>query len=179
MELSTAYDSQTDKIIELFTSTFTNSESPAEGELVGKLVADMFETVDAADMFVFLALDGDMIAGAIIFSRLSYPQEARTVFILAPVAVATSHQRKGLGQELLTYGLTHLREKGVDVALTYGDINFYSKVGFVQITEKIAQPPLPLAYPEGWLGQSLTVAPLIRLEGPSHCVEALNSPDYW
>ncbi|QMU56914.1 MAG: hypothetical protein GKR98_01030 [Boseongicola sp.] len=38
----------------------------------------------------------------------------------------------------------------------YGVINFYAKIGFPRITEGIAQAPLPLSYPKGWLGQSLT-----------------------
>ncbi|MGO4916102.1 hypothetical protein [Pseudogemmobacter sp. W21_MBD1_M6] len=104
---------------------------------------------------------------------------SRTVFILAPVAVAKSQQGKGLELKLPNYGLNCLRENSVDVALTYGDINFYSKVGFAQITQSVAQPPLALEHPEGWLGQSLTDKPLDPLKGPSGCVEALNSPNYW
>lgn len=179
MELTTNYTDRKDEIIALFNATFTASEGAAEGELIAKLVREMFATVAPEDIFVFLALDKGAITGAIVFTRLTYPDDARTVFLLSPVAVATSQQGKGVGQTLLNYGLNHLRDCNVDVALTYGDINYYARVGFKQITETLAQPPLELQYPEGWLGQSLTEKPLEQLSGRSHCVEALNSPDYW
>ncbi|MBT8411700.1 MAG: GNAT family N-acetyltransferase, partial [Octadecabacter sp.] len=107
------------------------------------------------------------------------PQDNRTVFILAPVAVATAHQGFGLGQRLIAHGLETLRKDGVDVVLTYGDVNFYSKVGFALITETEAQPPLPLQYPQGWLGQMLSDTGFTPLVGPSRCVAPLNHPDHW
>ncbi|MHA7828097.1 MAG: GNAT family N-acetyltransferase [Roseovarius sp.] len=179
MELTTNYTDRTDEVIELFNSTFAASEGAAEGELIAQLVREMFATVSPEDIFVFLALDNEAITGAIIFTRLTYPDDARTVFVLAPVAVATSQQGKGVGQALLNYGLSHLRDCNVDVALTYGDPSYYTRVGFEQISDTLAQPPLKLEYPEGWLGQSLSDKPLTQLSGRSHCVEALNSPNYW
>lgn len=120
-----------------------------------------------------------MVLASIIFTRMTYPDDNRTVFILAPVAVSTGQQGKGLGQRLISHALQALRYNGVDVALTYGDVNFYSKVGFAQITVSDAQPPLPLQYPEGWLGQTLTGKPLTPLTGPSRCVGPLNDPEHW
>lgn len=64
-------------------------------------------------------------------------------------------------------------------APTYGDIKSYAKVGFAQITEDVAQPPQPLSYPEGWLGQSLASKTLVPLRGSSTCVAALDDPAYW
>ncbi|MEX0366681.1 MAG: GNAT family N-acetyltransferase [Ruegeria sp.] len=179
MDYASTYKDRTAEIINLFTSTFTASEGAEEGRLIGKLVTDMFATVNDPDMFVFSALHDGAIVGTIIFTRLAYPQDDRNVFLLAPVAVAAHQQGKGIGQKLLRHGLNSLRQQCVDAALTYGDINFYSKVGFNQITEVDAQAPLLLQYPQGWLGQSLTDRPLDPLKGPSRCVDALNSPDYW
>ncbi|TCP43114.1 putative acetyltransferase [Rhodovulum marinum] len=179
MEFTTRYTDRTDLIIGLFRATFTDSEGAAEGDVIARLVADMFATVDAADIFVVAALEDGSIVATAIFTRLSYPEDARTVFILSPMAVATGRQGQGLGQNLLNHGLNALRGHGVDVVLTYGDINFYSRVGLAPITERIAKAPLPLQYPEGWLGQSLTGAPLDPLRGPSHCVSALDNPAYW
>ena len=179
MEFTTNPANRTDDIIALFRSTFTASEGVAEGDLIGALVERMLATVGAPDIFVFCATDGGAIVGAAIFTRMSYPDDARTVFILSPMAVSTAHQGKGVGQKLLDFALGELRENGVDIALTYGDINFYAKVGFSQITVDTAQPPLPLTYPEGWLGQSLTGRVLAPLQGPSACVPALNDPALW
>jgi len=51
-------------------------------------------------------------------------------FLLGPVAIHTSYQGKGIGQKLINFGLNTLKENGVELAFTYGDPNFYSKVGF-------------------------------------------------
>lgn len=179
MDFTTNDTNRTDEIIRLFQDTFTASEGAAEGDLIAQLVAKMFATVAKDDIFVFSALDDDKLVGTIIFTRISYPQEDRSAFILSPAAVASNQHGKGIGQALINHGLNTLRENGVDVALTYGDFNFYSKVGFAQITEDIARPPLPLTYPEGWLGLSMTDGTLVPLSGPSTCVEALNDPAMW
>jgi hypothetical protein len=39
--------------------------------------------------------------------------------------------------------------------------------------------PFSLQHPEGWLGQSLSSAPMAPLKEPSHCVEAFNDPAFW
>ena len=176
MDFTMIHGERTGEIIDLFRATFADSEGAAEGDLIGQLVERMFATVEADDIHVFLALEGGSLSGAAIFTRMEYPQDDRTVFILSPMAVATSQQGTGVGQALLNYALARLRENGVDVALTYGDISFYSKVGFRQIPQTTAQPPLPLQYPEGWLGQSLIDRPLDPLQGASSCVDALNDP---
>ncbi|KIC50400.1 N-acetyltransferase [Tateyamaria sp. ANG-S1] len=179
MDFTTQHSGHEAEIIALFTDTFTASEGAAEGQLIGKLAADMFATVDSRDMIVVCGRDGEDLIGSIIFTRMTYAEDDRTVFILSPVAVAPDHQRKGVGQSLLRHGLGVLRETGVDVVLTYGDPTYYSKVGFEQITEQTAQAPAPLSYPHGWLGQSLIGKALEPLKGPGRCVAALSDPSYW
>jgi putative acetyltransferase len=171
--------SRAGEIAALFKATFTASEGADEGALIGKLAMDLFEKTAGEDLFAFTCRDDDGLAGCIMFSRLRYPEDDRSVFVLAPVAVETSRQGRGIGQRLLRFGLDHLRREGIDVALTYGDPAYYGKVGFAPITEAVARAPLALQFPHGWLGQSLTERPLDPIPGPSRCVEALNSPDYW
>ncbi len=179
MDHSNHYTDRTDSIIALFNDAFTASEGAGEGDLVASLVSTMFASVPPDDIRVFLALDEGALAGAIIFTRMTFADDDRTVFLLSPVAIAPGHQGKGVGQALLAHGLNSLRETGVDVALTYGDINFYAKVGFAQITEDVARAPQPLSYPEGWLGQSLASETLVPLRGALTCVAALDDPAYW
>ncbi len=168
-----------EEICALFTASFTESEGIGEGKLIGHLVADIFDTVAEEDLFAVSALDQGAVVASILFTRMGYEEEGRSVFLLSPVAVATEHQGKGIGQALLRHGLNSLKEGGVDVVLTYGDINFYSKVGFAQISESEAAAPMPLSYPHGWLGQSLSAATLEPLRGPSTCVPAFRNPDLW
>lgn len=179
MDFSQSYSNSRDEIIELFKATFTASEGEDEGKLIAGLVTGIFTTTKDEDIFVFTAWDNGTLVGSIIFTRLNYIQDDRTVFMLSPVAVATDRQGQGIGQELLNFGLNKIRDHSVDVAITYGDPNYYSKVGFMQVTEQQAQPPLKPQYPEGWLAQSLSSAHFEPLRGPSRCVEAFNNSEYW
>jgi putative acetyltransferase len=179
MNFTSKYKDHADEITTVIQSAFTDSEGIAEGQLIGKLVQNMLSGTPEADIYVFSALDEGCIVGSIIFTRLNYSEDDRSVFLLAPVAVATNQQRKGIGQRLIQHGLNILRDMGVDVALTYGDIKFYAKVGFSQIPEQVAKPPLSLNYPEGWLGKSLHEPNIKPLLGQSTCVDALNDPAYW
>ncbi|MHA1524205.1 MAG: GNAT family N-acetyltransferase, partial [Alphaproteobacteria bacterium] len=156
MEFFSGHIGREQEISEHFSATFTDSEGAEEGKIIGQLVDDLMETTPNQDLFVFSAYDDQSFVGCIFFSRLNYGQDDRAVFILSPVAVKTDRQKKGVGQKLIAYGLDKLRQKGIDIAVTYGDPNYYSKVGFRQITEEFAQAPLKLNYPHGWLGQSLS-----------------------
>ncbi|APO86600.1 GNAT family N-acetyltransferase [Marivivens sp. JLT3646] len=179
MEFTTEYSNKADAIISMFFHTFAVSEGDEAGTLIKALVTDMLTSLASDDIHVFSAIENGEVLASIIFTRMTYADDTRTVFILAPVAVATAQQGKGLGQRLINHALQTLLDGGVDVVLTYGDINFYSKVGFTHITEADAQPPLPLQYPEGWLGQTLEKGPFLPLKGPSKCVGPLDDPNHW
>lgn len=166
-------------IYELFFATFTASEGAEEGKIIGRFIDSLMKTTSAKDLFCFSAYENSTLVGGVFFSRLNYEQDNRSVFILSPMAVKSGRQKKGIGQRLIAFGLEELRKNGVEVAMTYGDINFYSKIGFRQISEEFAQAPLRLSYPEGWLAQSLAEDHLKPLVGTSTCVDALNKPELW
>ncbi|MEX3007682.1 GNAT family N-acetyltransferase [Hoeflea sp. TYP-13] len=179
MEFFSGHIGREREISGLFSATFTASEGAEEGKIIGRLVDELMETTPDQDLLVFSAYDDQTLVGCIFFSRLNYEQDDRTVFILSPVAVKTDRQRKGVGQKLIAYGLDELRQKGIDIAVTYGDPNYYSRVGFRPITEEFAQAPLKLNQPHGWLGLSLSGMEQEPLSGPSRCVEALDKPELW
>jgi len=179
MDIISTDDLRTEAIIHLFTSSFTASEGAAEGRLIGKLAGNLLSTVAEEDIVAFSAIEGEAPLGAIIFTRLTYEEDDRTVFLLSPVAVAPESQHKGVGQRLIQHGLKAIGQKGVDVVITYGDIRFYEKVGFRRIRVQEARPPFHLAYPEGWLGQALNDGSFAPLRGESRCVAAFNDPQYW
>jgi predicted N-acetyltransferase YhbS len=99
--------------------------------------------------------------------------------MLAPVAVSTPHQGKGIGQELIKHGLDALRQRSVSVVVTYGDPSFYGKVGFESLAESVIRAPLDLSMPAGWLGQSLTANPIPTIPERPTCVAEFNDPAYW
>lgn len=167
-----------DNVTRLFIATFSDSEGPAEGELIGGLTRDLFNTTGKNDLYCFVARDDDQIAGGIFFSRITFAHPI-TCFILAPVAIRTDLQGRGLGQRLIRFGLETLAKDGVQLVLTYGDPAFYSKVGFQAVTEAMIPPPVKLQHPEGWMAMSLTGKDIHPITGPSSCVRALNKPAYW
>lgn len=178
MELSLFNSPQSHEIIELFTKAFSASEGETEGQLIGSLVTDLIATTESQDLIGFVAISGSDIVGSIFFSRLVVPSE-KIAFILSPVAICTNLQGKGIGQQLINYGIRHLKSLSVDLAFTYGDPNFYTKVGFKPIGESIVKAPFNLTYPEGWLAQSLDGSLIQAMTGASYCVEALNDQKYW
>lgn len=169
----------TDVLAALFADTFAASEGAEEGARIGALARAMLADTPATDLRVFTAEDRGTLAGAILFSRLACDGDARSVFVLAPVAVATDRQGEGIGQRLIANGLEALRAEGVDIAVTYGDPAFYGRVGFAPITTADIPAPYALQFPEGWLGQSLSGVRLGPVTGPCRCVAALADPVFW
>lgn len=166
------------EMADLCAATFTASEGTGEGALIGELARRLVAETPVKDLRVFTARDDGGLVGGIVFSRLSYEGDARTVFVLGPVAVATDRQGQGIGQRLIAHGLDALRQESVDIAVTYGDPAFYSRSGFQPIAQATMPAPFPLQHPEGWQGQSLTETPM-TFAGPARCVVALDDPAFW
>jgi len=165
----------------LFSSVFTEAEGESEGALIGTLAKELLARTDNHDLYGFVAVEQGHIVGAILFSRLRFADDpaSRAVFLLAPVAIHSDHQGRGVGQSLIRHGLDVLRADGVEIVVTYGDPAFYSKVGFQPLSPETIPAPFALSQPEGWLGQSLTDDPLVPITGPCSCVPAFDDPAYW
>ena len=162
-------------VTSLFTSVFTLSEGEKEGQLIGILASELSSGIDNQEIICLASYIGESIIGSIFFTRLRL-NEAIQVYMLAPVAVSTEHQGKGVGQALINYGLKELKNRSVAVAITYGDPSYYSKVGFRDLSESVIQAPLKLSMPEGWLGQSLTGEPIPTVKERPTCVKEFNPP---
>lgn len=166
------------EIEELFTSVFTSSEGEKEGMLIGNLSSELASSIDNEERICFGVYENESLIGSIFFTRLKFNSPIQ-VFMLAPVAVSTETQGKGIGQALINYGLNELKKRSVSVAVTYGDPSFYSKVGFQALSENIIQAPLKLSMPFGWLGQSITAEPIPTINERPMCVKEFNDPVYW
>ncbi len=178
MKLSKYNKSDIAEIEQLFAKVFTDSEGQAEGLIIRGLVHDLIQTTDTQDIYGFVAIDNNQILGSIIFTNLTF-ENGINAFILSPVAILTNQQGKGIGQTLINFGIKELTNEGVKLVFTYGDPNYYSKVGFRAISEEIAKAPQKMSQPEGWLCQSLVGDKIEPIIGNSYCVEALNKPEYW
>ena len=178
MDILAYTPNEVEKVERLFTKTFSDSEGESEGTIVGGLAGELMRSTSRSDLYGFIARDGAELVGSILFSRMRFEQEIKA-FILAPVAIRTDHQRRGIGQKLINFGLNVLKEDGVELVLTYGDPRFYTKVGFRRITETLVAPPFKLSQPHGWMAQPLVGDQIDPIEGKSRCVEALNKPECW
>ena len=168
-----------EQIIDIFYSSFSASEGETEGALIRTLVEHLLEYTPETDIVIFAALHDNTVIGCAIFSRLTYSHDARNVFILSPMAVHPDHHNKGIGQTLFQESIAALRDHVVDILMTYGDPNYFGKIGFLPVTEQVAPTPFPLSMPIGWIGQSLHDPEIAPLQGSRTCVSALNNPAIW
>lgn len=167
------------EITTFFRTVFTESAGETEGESVANLAADILVTATNDELHGFVTHDdAQNFTGCILFTRLYLPENTNA-FLLSPVAIATSEQGKGIGQQLIQHGLQALREQDTQLVFTYGDPNYYRKVGFASVDESVIAAPQPLSYPNGWLAQSLIDQPISTMAGKMRCVEAFNRPDIW
>lgn len=166
------------EVAELFASVFGVAEGKEEGRLIGELALQLASAIDDDEVICLGTYDGESLIASIFFTRLGF-SEAVSVYMLAPVAVSTAYQGKGVGQALINYGLNELKRRSAKIVITYGDPAYYSKVGFEHLPETVIQAPLALSMPIGWQGQSLTEQPIPTINQRPTCVKAFNNPVYW
>ena len=179
MKITLGFEDREQSVIDVFVDSFTAADGADEGKLIGGLVRDLLSQTPTADIRVFCAEAEGRIIGTAVFTRLTYAEDPQSVFLLSPMAVAPDWQRKGVGETLLRGALATLRSEGVEVAITYGDPNYYERVGFLPISEDQARAPRLLNQPHGWIGQSLSDGSVPVLKGPCTCAAALNRSDIW
>ncbi|MBT4812725.1 MAG: N-acetyltransferase [Gammaproteobacteria bacterium] len=167
-----------EEVTTLFTAVFTASEGEKEGRLIGNLASELSSRTDNQEIVCFGTQEEGSTIGAIFFTRLRF-NESTQIYMLAPVAVSTKYQGKGIGQALIHYGLSEMKNRSVAMVITYGDPAFYNKAGFQPLPEEIIQAPLRLSMPEGWLGQSLTGEAIPMIHDRPRCVKEFNNPVYW
>ena len=92
------------EIARLFTSVFISSEGEEEGTLIGNLSAELASSIDNEEIICFGIYENERLIASIFFTRLRFNNPIQ-VYMLAPVAVSSEYQRKGIGQALINYGL--------------------------------------------------------------------------
>jgi putative acetyltransferase len=121
----------------------TRPERPADVAAVAAVNRAAFETGLEADLVNALraqaepivslvADDGGAIVGHILFSPVTLSADAGLpVMGLAPMAVAPSRQRRGIGSALVRAGLDRCRELGYAAVVVLGHPAYYPRFGFV------------------------------------------------
>jgi putative acetyltransferase len=96
--------------------------------------ADLVNALREANAIVLsmVALDGEDIIAHILFTEVAITQADLqfTGLGLGPMAVLPTHQRKGIGTQLLQIALDKCRLLDYDFVVVLGYPEFYSKFGF-------------------------------------------------
>ena len=100
-----------------------------EAELTAALLKDR----SAAPVLSLIAVEDDISAGHILFTRIILTGSGKAVsgYILAPLAVVPEQQDRGIGGRLIRKGLELLEDDGVELVFVLGHPGYYSKHGFI------------------------------------------------
>lgn len=119
-------------------------ELSSDIEKIWKINTDAFGTEDEANLVNALRSSGcsyislvaeteDKVVGYILFTpvELSGNQNNLKIAGLAPMAVSSQYQNKGIGSKLVKAGLDHCKSLGYDAVVILGHPNYYPKFGFI------------------------------------------------
>lgn len=101
-------------------------ETPAEANLVDALRNRVQPLVS------LVAVNAGSVVGHILFSPVTLSGHASlNIMGLAPMAVAPSRQRRGIGSALVHAGLERCKAMGVGAIVVLGHHEYYPRFGFV------------------------------------------------
>ena len=112
---------------------------PDEARLVENL------WTEGAVLVSLVAERESQIVGHILFSRMSIEtaQVSIPAVALAPMAVRPSHQRQGIGKQLVQSGLDQLRAHGEKIVIVLGHPEYYPRFGFSTAMARTLASPFP------------------------------------
>ena len=118
------------------------------------------------------------IVGHVIFTFCGIAGKAAEIALLAPLAVAPAHQRRGIGRALVGGGLERLEAAGFCRVFVLGDPAYYGRFGF-EPDDRVTPPyPLPVEWREAW--QSRALGDEIRpLSGEFSVPQPWRQPALW
>lgn len=178
MKIRPATESDRIAINEIHFSAFGQEEGPEIVELVNALVDD----ATAEPLLSLVAEKNGKLLGHILFTAavLESGQEL-SVRILAPLAVSSDYQGKGVGAALIREGLTQLAGSGVDLVFVLGHPDYYPKFGFQTAGVLGFEAPykIPSKNADAWMVKELKTGVIGSVESRVKCCDALNQPEHW
>lgn len=124
MEIRNEHAVDIEAIYEVNSAAFP---TPAEADLVNALRAAR------ALLLSLVAVENGKVVGHIAFSPVEIGSVEGMIEAvgLAPLAVLPEYQRKGIGLQLVEWGLQELQAAGHKIVFVLGDPNYYRRFGFV------------------------------------------------
>lgn len=109
-------------------------------EFSDKKEHELVKRIRECDAFIpelsIVAVDKEIV-GHIMLSKITIEQGGTTVdsLALAPVSIAPSHQKKGIGGKLITAALEKAKELGYGSVVVLGHPEYYPKFGFERVSQ--------------------------------------------
>jgi len=118
------------------------------------VVRDLFQEVPS--ILSLAAVTGSSLVGHVIFTQCRVEGSRDNAALLAPLAVASAWQKKGIGTALIQAGFERLGNSGVTRIYVLGDPNYYGRFGFRTETHVTPPYPMPAEWRDAW--QSIDLA---------------------
>lgn len=128
------------------------------------------EAADQAEVFGFNAYDQQELIGTISLTPVKVGLK-HGACLVGPLVIASAYQNKGHGRALIEKGIEEAANKGLQLALLVGDLDFYSKSGFVQVPERQINLPGPVN-PARLLAREITKGVLPDFSGELEAITA-------
>lgn len=123
-------------------------EQPADVDEIRKVNSEAFETDAEANLvnalrssgcaYISLVAETDgNIVGHILFTPVELTENKNNLKImgLAPMAVLSKFQNKGIGSKLVNSGLEYCKSQGYDAVVVLGHPAYYPRFGFIPSVE--------------------------------------------
>jgi len=176
MLVRTALDEDTAGLLGVEREAFGEN---SEAELVEALLAD----ATAAPIINLVAEEGSELIGHALFTHAVVETAGGDVeaTILAPLAVAPSAQRRGVGQALGRAGIDRATELGIGLVFVLGHIDYYPRLGFTPAAPLGLRAPYPIdpAVADAWMVLATRPGLLGEVRGTIRCADALMHPEMW
>ncbi len=140
--------------------------------LVGELLRDTSEILS------LVAMAGGALAGHVVFTPCTVPDNEEKVALLGPLGVAPALQKQGIGSALVREGLERLKQEGMSRVFVLGDPSYYGRFGLAAEEDVLPPYPLPVEWQGAW--QSLNLGgEATRLQGRLTVPEPWRQPVLW
>ena len=170
-------DKEIKQVLKVNRLAFNNEKEP---ELVYNLLHDK----TAMPFVSLVAFCDEEMVGHILFTKCTFHgnPESLSIYILAPLAIIPSSQKKGIGGMLIKEGHRVLKEMEVYVAVVIGHMDYYPRYGYIPDAKAlgIETPyPIPEEVKDAWMVHELKPMSLKSVKGRVVCANALNKEEYW
>ena len=176
MKIRKATQNDVDVIRGVYLAAFPEGERDLISDVAVKM---LFEEVSPPVLSLVAEVD-DIIIGHVAFSPVTSQdtKECRG-YILAPLAVSPSHQKRGIASQLIKNGVGRISELGSGILFVYGDPGFYSRFGFGADHAEYYTPPYQLEYALGWQAMAMGDFDIPSSAISISCVPSLCNAALW